>query len=175
MTNNYDILEDSNYVNDEYFLKVAYRYYHVIGEFITDFSYLESTLNDAIADCLNADWVEEGFLVMERLTFGGKVDLFNKLYLRKTALVPLKNKDVLLKIRDELSRLNTFRNSVAHADWQSLSKDGTVRTKIVVDGEEGYVKFKRVPMTPKLIRENIKAIGRLMNKLDNYVEKSNEF
>ncbi|MFH1683979.1 MAG: hypothetical protein ABIA67_03765 [Candidatus Margulisiibacteriota bacterium] len=58
-----------------------------------------------------------------------------------------------------------------HANWQSLTKDGFVRTKIVVDKEDGYVKFKKVEITPKILRTKIKEIHGLINQIEEYKDK----
>jgi len=46
-----------------------------------------------------------------------------------------------------------FRNNMVHAHWQTITRDGFVRTKIVVDNQDGYVKFKNTQITPKIIRD----------------------
>ena len=57
-----------------------------------------------------------------------------------------------------------------HANWQSLSDKGFVRTKIIVDNQDGYVKFKKTKITPKIIREKIKEIDELIQEIDEYKE-----
>lgn len=173
----YEIYDQDEFTDCDYFAKVGYKYYPLIGEFICVFSSLESSLNESISVRINPDWAEDGYMIIEKLSVANKIDLFFKSYLRLIVMVPEKDlfKPKLVEIRDELSRLNTFRNGVAHADWQSLTKDGYVRSKIVVDDLEGYVKFKKIPMTIKLLRFNIKAITRLIDKLPDFSEKITEY
>ena len=59
-----------------------------------------------------------------------------------------------------------------HANWQSLTKEGSVRVKIVVDTDEGFVKFKKVLMAAKIIRQKIREIDSLSEKIDQYKEKA---
>jgi len=116
-----------------------------------------------------------GFVVIEKLTTANKIELFYKMYVRLESFKDKKNKDVLNKIRDQLQELNLFRNNLVHANWQSLTKEGYVRTKIVVDNQEGFVKFRRVQITPKIIKQRIKEIEKLIDLIDNYKESAFQF
>ena len=66
--------------------------------------------------------------------------------------------------------LNLFRNNIVHANWQSLTKDGFVRVKIVVDNQEGYVKFKKVEITLKILLQKIKEVDDLVDKIGEYTD-----
>jgi hypothetical protein len=116
-----------------------------------------------------------GFVIIEKLTTSNKIELFYKMYVRLESLKDKKNKDILNQITKQLESLNIFRNNIVHANWQSLTKDGFVRTKIVVDNQEGYVKFKKVEITPKIIRQKIKEIEKLVDQLDKYKETAFQF
>ncbi len=172
---NYDELDQYDYSDGEYLDKVVYRYSPLIGLFLINFSILEHELNLAIADIISDRAHETGFVIIEKLTTGNKIELFYKMYARLESFTNKKNKDVLNKIREQIESLNTFRNGIVHANWQSLSKDGFVRTKIVVDNQEGYVKFKKVQITPKIIRSKIKEIERLTDQIDEYKETAFQF
>jgi hypothetical protein len=54
-----------------------------------------------------------------------------------------------------------------------LTKEGLVRTKIVVDDNDGYVKFKNVNIVPKIICAKIRQIEKLIKKIDKYEELVN--
>ena len=174
-TENYDELEQYAYPDSEYLEKVADRYSSPIGLFLINFSILEHDLNIAIADCLHDDAHEPGFVILEKLTTSNKIDLFYKMYVRLESFKDKKNKETLNKIREQLESLNTFRNNIVHANWQSLTKDGFVWTKIVVDSQEGYVKFRKVQITPKIIKQKIKEIEKLTDLIDNYKETAFQF
>lgn len=166
----YDELDQYDYIDGEYLEKVVDKYSPLIGLFLINFSILEHELNLAIADFISDRAHEKGFVIIEKLTTSNKIELFYKMYVRLESFKDKKNKDVLNKIRKKLESLNTFRNGIVHANWQSLSKDGFVRTKIVVDNQVGYVKFKKVQITPKIIRPKIKEIERLTDQIDKYKE-----
>lgn len=173
--NIYDELNQYDFSDGEYLEKVAKKYFPLIGEFLISFSILEQELNLAIADFLHDDCHETGFVIIEKLTTSNKIDLFYKMYVRLESFNNKKHKSILDKLRNQLNDLNSFRNNIVHANWQSLSNDGYVRAKIVVDTDEGFVKFKKVLMTPKIIRQKIIEIDRLSEKIDKYKEKAFQF
>ncbi len=168
--NYYDVLEQYDYADGEYLEKAVVKYSHLIGLFLINFSILEHELNLAIADFMFDDCHEIGFVIIEKATTSNKIELFYKMYIRLESLKDKKNKDVLNQIKKQLELINTFRNNIVHANWESLTKEGFVRTKIIVDNQEGYVKFKKVQITPKIIRQKIKEIKKLINQIDEYKE-----
>ena len=172
---NYDELEQYANPDSEYIEKAADRYSSPMGLFLINFSILEHDLNIAIAEFLHDDAHETGFVILEKLTTSNKIDLFYKMYIRLESFKEKKNKEMLNKIREQLESLNTFRNNIVHANWQSLTKDGFVWTKIVVDNQEGYVKFRKVQITPKIIRQKIREIEKLVDLIDNYKETAFQF
>jgi len=173
MTNqrkNYDKLEQFDFSDGEYLEKVINKYSSLIGLFLVKFNCLEQEINLAIADFLNDDCHEMGFLIIEKLMIKNKIELFYKMYVRLESFRNKKDKKILDEIKKQLKSLNSFRNSVVHANWESLTKDSFVRTKIIVDNQEGYVKFKKIKITPKIIRQKIKEIEKLINQIDKYKE-----
>lgn len=172
---NYDELEQYDYSDGEYLEKVLSKYSPLIGLFLVNFSVLEQDLNIAIADFIHDNSNEAGFVIIEKLSMSNKIELFYKMYVRLESFKEKKNKEMLDKIRIQFETLNTFRNNIVHANWQSLKKDGFVRTKIVVDNQEGYVKFKKIEITPKIIRQKIKDIDKLVEQIEEYKERAFEF
>ncbi len=171
----YDELEQYDFSDGEYLEKVADKYFPLVGEFLISFSIMEQELNLAIADFLHDDCHETGYVIIEKLTTSNKIDLFYKMYVRLESFSNKKHKVILDGIRKQLDELNIFRNNVVHANWQSLTKEGSVRVKIVVDTDEGFVKFRKVLMTPKIIREKIREIDSLSEKIDQYKEQAFQF
>lgn len=171
----YDELDQYDFSDGEYLEKVAKKFFPLIGEFLISFSILEQELNLAIADVFHDDCHETGFVIIEKLTTSNKIDLFYKMYVRLESFNNKKHKTILDKLRNQLNDLNSFRNNIVHANWQSLSKDGYVRAKIVVDTDEGFVKFKKVLMPPKIIRQKIREIDGLSDKIEEYKEKAFQF
>ncbi len=152
----YEELEQYDIVIEEYIDRVADKYSRLIGLFLIEFSKLEHELNVTIADALSEHAHDMGYMVIENLSMKNKIDLFYKFYLWMVTIKEMKSKDILDKIRLQLENINTFRNSIVHANWQTLSRNGYVRTKIVIDNQEGYIKFKKVNITTKLITHESK-------------------
>ena len=78
-----------------------------------------------------------------------------------------KSKAKLGSYRKALQQLNKFRNIIVHANWLSLTKDFYVRSRIVVDPEEGSIKFKQFKITPQAIRKEIKRLELITAKLEH--------
>ncbi|MGB6882079.1 MAG: hypothetical protein WBD86_02170 [Microgenomates group bacterium] len=171
----YDELEQYVYSSGELLEKVLSKYCPLIGLFLVNFSVLEQDLNIAIADFIYDDNHEVGFVIIEKLSMLNKIELFYKMYVRLEYFKKKKNKETLNKIKTQLETLNTFRNNIVHADWQSLTKEGLVRTKIMVDNQEGYVKFKKIKITPRIINQKIQETDKLIELIEEYKETAFEF
>jgi hypothetical protein len=76
------------------------------------------------------------------------------------------------EIKTKLFTINTFRNILAHANWQTLTKTGFVRSKLRFNDDDGQVEFKIVQMKPSTIRSQIIKLLKLSNNLVGYVEKT---
>jgi len=163
-----------DYVDTEYLERVRERYCPLIGSFLIDFSLLEHALDLAIAEFIFDDSDELGFVVTERLSVGNKIELFYKMYARMASCVDTSHRSALKGIKKQLVLLNEFRNSVVHACWGSLSKYGLVRTRTVVDTQDGHVKFKRVRISPRTIRSKDAEAERLVEKLEACCERIRE-
>jgi len=175
MNSEFEKLEQYDYTDGEYLEKVVDKYVPQIGLFLVNFSILEQELNLAVADFISDRAHELGFVVIERLTTSNKIGLFYKMYVRLESFKDKKNKVVLNQISKQLEALNIFRNNIVHANWQSLTKNGFVRTKIMVDNQEGFVRFKKVQITPKIMRQKIKEIEKLIEQIDEYKETALQF
>lgn len=175
MKENYEKLDQTDYVDGEYLEKVVERYTPLVGRFLIEFSYLEHELNLSIADFIHDDAHEIGYMVIERLSIDNKIDLFFKMYIRVESENIRKDLKKITTIKESLKLINSFRNCLVHANWQTLTKDGLVRTKIVVDNQNGYVKFKKIEMTPKTIRGKIKEIYKLIEEIEKYKENAFQF
>ena len=172
---NFEELEQYDFATDEYFEKVSKRYFPLIGEFLVSFSILEHELNLAIAEFISDRAHNTGYIVIEKLTMGNKIDMFYKLY---ASLELNKNKsDIksLTKIHAKMIDINLFRNNLVHANWQTLSRDGKVRVKIVADPGDGTVKFRRIVIKTIDIRQKIRQTDRLLDQIEKYQERAFQF
>jgi hypothetical protein len=168
----YKELEQYDYYDEDYLEKVIEKYSFLVGLFIIRFSSLEHEIDTFIADRFGDDYHETGYVIIENLSISNKIDLFYKMYLRIESLKEKNNRKTLENIKNRLIAMNTFRNFIAHANWGSLTKDGFVRVKIMVDNQEGYVKLKNIQITTKILRDNLKEIDKLLNLIFKYKESA---
>lgn len=168
-----ETLEQLDYFEDEYIDKVFDKYSKFVGQFLIEFSRLEHSFNLVIAEFFGDDYHDTGYIVIKRLMFSNKIELFYDLYLGMILSLEKMQKKakILLTIKKRLENISIFRNRVVHANWSSLNKDGFVRTKIIIDYKlDGMVKFERVKITPKIIKKNIVEINKLIDVMENFGE-----
>jgi len=150
--------------------KVGNEYVTHIGRFVLDFSELEHTLNNSLAEILHNSSHELGYVIIEKLTIHNKIELFHKLYLRIVSFQNDEGKNALAHVKETFNDLNKFRNMIVHANWVTLDEDAYVRTKIKLDSEDGYVKFRMVKITPELIQERCKE--KIIRNASSFFRKS---
>lgn len=142
------------------------------------FGELEHSLDVAIAELIDSHGHHHGYIIIKKLGMKQKIDLFYDLgySMAKTIRKYQKRRiNKLKKINKDLCDLNTFRNKIAHAKWGSLDKDGYVRVETQIDEDDGYIKFKKYQITPRMIGTAKTQIGKLSEKLDEIVENLYDF
>lgn len=155
----------------EYIEQVIDKYSPLIWKFLIYFSGLENEINLAIAKFINDRADEIWFSIIENVTINNKINLFYKCYLRMLSVL-WKSTKKLIKLKTRLEKINTLRNNICHANRQSLSEDKYVRTKITVDNWNWIVKFKKIQITPILIKKNITEINNLMYEISEFTDNS---
>jgi hypothetical protein len=165
-------VEQFDYVDGGYIEKVKAKYAPRIGLFLIRFSSLEHALDIHLAERLSDRAHHFGYVLIEGMRLDSKIKLFRKLFL---GFVKATNPKFAANVETIVKRLHaarTFRNYVAHANWNSLQNNGYVRTKI--DASDGEVVFKRVRISPKVINAWTRRVIALEKKLDEFVEKTGE-
>jgi hypothetical protein len=147
-------------------------YSRLIGTFIMNWSKLEHELNGAISEGINGPAHQVGHLVVENMSAFKKIDLFHNLYLELEKPKSRGNAIRLLYLKYKLTELNSFKNSIVHANWQTLNKKGFVRTKTGQNEDEGSIEFRNVLIKPVTIKTQIKNAVRLTKALIEYTEKA---
>lgn len=160
-----------DYYEDDYIEKVYDKYSKLIGAFMIKFSELEHELNIAIAETFFDDDHSVGYRVIKNLNFINKIELFYEIHLEIATHVCEKDKINLKKIRAGLDEIRIFRNQLVHANWQTLTKKGFVRTKIDSDKNEGNIQFINIQMLPKTISKFTNKVDSLTLKIWSYKEK----
>lgn len=165
-------MDQYDYVDDSYAVKVEDKYAPYIGVFLMRFSALEHSLNICIANRLGDDWHSTGYMIIERLTISNKIHLFAKLYSELLSFQGKKGKEKLRLIVNILEDLNKFRNYVVHANWTTLDKEHYVRTRIEIDNDVGQVNFKKIKITKSVINQNINSIIKTIDLMEVFSEKA---
>jgi hypothetical protein len=161
-------LEQYDFLPEDVIHKSEDKYADLIGRLLIYFSSIEHTLNLRIAHIINGRSHEPGYTVIERLSMDNKIDLYFNLYLRLAHLKGPARVKELKALRARSKEACAFRNVVVHANWFSLTKGGYVRSKIIVNGDEGHVQFKNVKLTPEDIRRHISKFDQLETDLDEF-------
>jgi hypothetical protein len=147
-------------------------YSGLIGTFIMSWSQLEHELDVAISKILNDGEHQVGYLILESLTAFKKIELFHKLYLEIEKAKSKSNAIKLLSLKYKLTDLNSFKNNVVHANWQTLSKSGFVRTKTRQQEDDGSIEFRSVLIKPTTIRTQIRNAKKVTAALAKYAAKA---
>lgn len=167
----YERLEQYDYVDTEHIERIENMYGLRIGLFLIRFSFLEHNLNLVIAEVINDHAHDMGYQIIENLSFNNRIELFYKLYLQLTSFTDKKYLPLLRSIKGNLNSLNAFRNTLAHANWSTITKEGYVRIKIITDSDDGFIKFKTVKITIKQIRQNINQLTSVERDMDKFIER----
>ncbi|MCX6822852.1 MAG: hypothetical protein NTX91_02545 [candidate division SR1 bacterium] len=174
--NNDEELDQYDYINNEDYPDAVKKYSEVLGKFFMEFSLLEHELNTSIAEIINDASHDIGYQVMEQMKMGNKIDLFYRLYnsmlsySNEIKSKKIKRKERLNNIKSSLGIINDFRNQLAHANRQTIQKNGLVRTRFSSDKISGQIKLKNIQIKPNDIRIKINEINKIANKLRNYKE-----
>ena len=140
------------------------------------FSSLEHTINLVISDLINDRSHQPGYQVVSILKMNPKISLLQTLL---TSLILQTGqeykKEKLKAIINRLTNVNEFRNKIAHANWTSLKKDGTVRTSIKANNKLGAIEFIDYKISSTDIEERINEINDLIYIVDSFfMDAANE-
>lgn len=115
----------------------------LIGLIVMYFNALEKFLDSLLCETISDRTDAPGLIVIQRLTYSAKVDLFKRFcedFHIGSSLVPLKFEDLI----SELNEVAKLRNLVVHADWSSTDHEGYtfVRLKASKNGLlQEYLQF----------------------------------
>jgi len=153
----YDCLDD-----------IPTKYVKAIGEFLIVFSSVENIINLVISDMISDRAHDTGYRMIASLRMIDKIDFLYGILLNFISVTGQEKKKELVAIRDRLKIINTFRNNIVHANWQTLKNDGTVRTKIIIDNEDGGIKFENVIINIDALKNNISEAYSLIKEIDKF-------
>src|SRR6186997_643037 len=124
------INENHNYEGsiDEFLEETA----PVIGRVVHSFNSLDAQLNSSICSIINDRADEIGAVVIYKMTFSNKIELFFRL----VKSIELAFGDTLpsfQKLIEDLKKCASLRNAVVHAEWENLDAEGYTYVKLNFD------------------------------------------
>lgn len=141
----------------------------LIGYIVYSFNSLEDSLNSAICKLFFDDSDTLGLLVIYRLNYAAKVDLFKRMLFERTCWAP--QKTAIQKLFENLEKAGELRNKVVHADWESAYDDGYTLCKLKINSKG--IKHEYVQFTPESLEKILQLIDETAEMLDNYNEEIN--
>lgn len=164
----YEDLEQYDFTDDEIIQEKIQRYALAIGAFLIVFSGLEHALDIEIANLIHGRGHDKGYIIIKNLDFSDKINLLYDLnypiIVNSTRRKAWKMKQ-LVSIRKKLIDFSFLRNKIAHAKWNTLDKEGYVRTDIKISKESGFIRFKKLKITLPEMRKGMKEMEALAEKL----------
>lgn len=118
-------LEDSS---DEFLEETA----PLIGYLVHNFNALDAALNSCICELINDRSDTKGAIVIHKMNFSAKVDLFYRL-VRSMEIVTEKTLPSFSNFIEDLKRCAMYRNAVIHAEWDSLDENGYTYVKMTFE------------------------------------------
>ena len=159
--------------DDEIMEKKEKRYASHIGSFLIWFSNLEHSLDIELANLISERSHDDGYIIIKDLEMFEKIELYYNLafprvnFSEKRKVLKLKQ---LGTIRKKLEKLTILRNKIAHAKWNTLDKDGFVRVDTKTNKENGFIKFKKSKITPVIMRQGMRDIENLAEKISTFTD-----
>jgi hypothetical protein len=101
----------------------------LIGYLVHNFNSLDDQLNRAICTRINERTDEPGAIIIHKMSFSAKVDLFNNL-IRSFELAAEKTIPSFKTFINNLKTCGTLRNAVVHAEWENMNENGFTYVKM---------------------------------------------
>jgi hypothetical protein len=114
--------------NKEYLENIAPK----IGYIVQNFNALEQLLDLKICELLNSRSDVMGLIIIQKLNYSAKVDLFERL-LMDIQYCFEKNISILKTLINDLKYSGKLRNTVVHSDWESSHIDGYTVNKFIIN------------------------------------------
>jgi len=115
----------------------------LIGYIVHSFNDLEELLNSAVCQIINERTDVPGLVVIQKLSYSAKVDLFKRFYLMEASYLENKRPDVD-KLIERFVESGRLRNQVVHANWEGAHDDGYTRCKLKINShgvQHEYIQY----------------------------------
>ncbi len=141
----------------------------LIGYIVHSFNSLEQLLNDTICQLFHDDMDFMGLIVIHKLNYSAKVDLFKRFLIEQQTMMGMELPvfDSLVK---NLEKAGELRNQVIHADWESAHADGYTLCKLVINTKNGFQQ-EYIQFTPEALEEILQLIDETYSMFEKYEEE----
>jgi hypothetical protein len=143
-----------------------------IGKYIFEFNVLEREVTMAIADKINEADSSAGYEETWKMRTKEKIKKFYSLYLESTSG---EDKDKLESLKQKLNEMNTFRNKVAHANWQTLDESNQVRTRVSINDKDKDAEFEFTKIDKETLTSNTQNVAELWDEIQHFKERVLKF
>ncbi len=143
----------------------------LIGYIVHRFNTLEELLNSAICEPFFDDCDRLGLLVIYKMNYGAKVDLFERLLSDEQNSIG-KTMPCFKRFMDDLRKAGRLRNTVVHADWESAHDDGYTLCRLKVNSkglQQEYVQF-----TSQSLQNILTLIDQTSEMFDTYEQERSD-
>ena len=163
----YSIVDEKT--QNKYLRQIAYW----VGYFIFAFNDLENTVTKIIAGHIDGrlDENEYAYIFLTGMQFGQKIELLERYYQfmlpYTTSILKTNTEDALKKSKNiltEIKELANTRNTIVHANYYSLDKNGNITSKIKFSN--GGVEEHLVSITRDFLVESHNKVLELMEALE---------
>lgn len=142
----------------------------LIGYIVHSFNSLEELLNESICNLINERTHSPGLIVIHKLNYSAKVDLFKRFLNDYQNVI---NKKILYfeKLTENLNTAGNLRNQVIHADWEHAFDDGYTLSKVKINSKgitQEYIQF-----TPESLIKIHNLIVETIDMFDDFEEELN--
>ena len=163
---------DTKFIDDKEQNKYLRQIAYWVGYFIFAFNDLENTITETIAGYIDGrlDENEYAYIFLTGMQFNQKVELLERYY---QFMIPLlapdealkKSKDLLVEIKE----LANTRNTIVHANYYSLDKNGNIvgKVKFTNSGVEEHL----VSITRDFLVESHNKAVELMEAMEELSEE----
>ena len=143
----------------------------LIGYIVHSFNTLEELLNSAICQLINERADAPGLLVIYKMSYTAKVDLFKR-FLVEQQIYFEKKLPIFDKLFINLTEAGNLRNRVIHADWESAHDDGYTLCKLKINSKG--IQHEYIQFTLESLEKIQKLIDETCEMFDRYEEEQEE-
>jgi hypothetical protein len=143
----------------------------LIGYIVHFFGSLDQSLDQAICERVSDRSDEPGAIVIYKLSFSAKVDLFYRM-VHSMEIAFEKELPSFKQLIEDLKKCGSLRNAVVHADWNNVNENGYTYVKLDFnkDGmQQHYWQF-----TPESLWDIIEFLANTNLAFDKYYDEKQD-